>query len=140
MSIRKLLAGCTASAILALGMPATPAHANGAASTRNIIIFSAAAAATYLIVQHNRKVHQREAEAAARQAELEQENDNASSAYEQAHRAYEEELAVNSELQKEVAYQHAVVEAQRQELASLSVHDDSGTGNVAMISYGWGNV
>ena len=140
MRIRRLLAACVAAAVLALGMPATPAHADGAASTRNIVIFSAAAAATYLIVQHNRKVHEREAQAAARQAALEQENDDTSSAYEQAHRAYEEELAVNGELQKEVAYQHSVVEAQRQELASFSVHDDAGSGDVTTVSYGWGNV
>jgi hypothetical protein len=140
MSIRRLLAVFSAAAMLVVGMPATPVQANGAASTRNIIIFSAAAAAaTYLVVRHNRKVHEREAAAAARQAELEQENDNESSAYQQAHRAYQEELVVNGELQKEVAYQHSVVEAQRNELASLSVDDDSGTG-VAMVSYGWGTL
>lgn len=140
MKIRSILAAVTAAAILALGMPATPAHADGAASTRNIIIFSAAAAATYLIVQHNRKVHEREAQSAAQQAELEQQNNDEASAYQQAHRAYQEELAVNRELQKEIAYQHSVVDAQRKELAALSVHDDEGTGNVAMVSYGWGNV
>ncbi len=140
MNIRSILAAVTAAAILTLGVPATPAHADGAASTRNIIIFSAAAAATYLVVQHNRKVHEREAQASARQAELEQQNDDAASAYQQAHHAYQEELAVNGELQKEIAYQHSVVEAQREELASLSVHDDSGDGNVATLSYGWGNI
>ena len=76
----------------------------------------------------------------ARQASLEQQNDDASSAYEHAQHAYQEEVTVNGELQKEIAYQHSVVEAQRKELASLSIHDDSGTGNVAMISYGWGNI
>jgi hypothetical protein len=140
MSIRRFLAASVAAAMLALGIPATPAHADGAASTRNIVIFSAAAAATYLIVQHNRKVHEREAAMSARQAALEQQNDNQASAYQQAQHAYQEEVAVNAELQKEIAYQHSVVEAQRSELASLSVHDDSGTGNVALVSYGWGNV
>ncbi|MGB6986594.1 MAG: hypothetical protein WBD74_11535 [Candidatus Aquilonibacter sp.] len=141
MSIRRLLAASIAAAMLALGMPATPAQANGAASTRNIIIFSAAAAAaTYLIVRHNRKVHEHEAAMSARQAALEQQNDNAASAYQHAQHAYQEEVAVNGELQKEVAYLHAVVEAQRNELASLNVHDDSGTSDAAMISYGWGSV
>lgn len=141
MSIRKFLAACVAAAILALGMPATRAQANGAASTRNIIIFSAAAAAaTYLIVRHNRKVHEREAAASARQAELEEQDNNESSAYQQAHHAYQEELAVNSALQKEIEYQHSVVEAQSKELAALNVHEDSETDGVAMVSYGWGNV
>ncbi len=140
MNIRSILTACVAASILTLGMPATPAHADGAASTRNIIIFSAAAAATYLVVQHNRKVHQREAQMSARQAALEQQDNDEASAYAQAQHAYQEELTVNNELQREIAYQHNVVEAQRKELAALSVHDDSGTGNVAMISYGWGNV
>lgn len=140
MNIRSILAACVAASILTLGMPATPAHADGAASTRNIIIFSAAAAATYLIVQHNRKVHEREAQASARQAALEQQDNDQASAYQQAQHAYQEELAVNNELQREIAYQHSVVEGQRRELAALNVHDDSGTGNVATLSYGWGNV
>ncbi|HEX8806335.1 MAG TPA: hypothetical protein VF741_05260 [Candidatus Aquilonibacter sp.] len=139
MKIRSILAACLAAAILMLGVPATPAHANGAASTRNIIIFSAAAAAaTYLIVRHNRKVHEQRAAAAARQAELEQQSNQESSAYQQAHRAYQEELTANQELQKETAYQHSVVQAQRSELVSLGVHDDSG--NADMLSYGWGTV
>jgi hypothetical protein len=121
-------------------VPATPARADGAASTRNIIIFSAAAAATYLIIRHNRKVHEQQAESARRQAALEEQSNDDSSAYQQSERAYQEEVAVNADLQKEIAYQHSVVEAQRRELASLSVQADSGPGNVAMISYGWGNV
>jgi Skp family chaperone for outer membrane proteins len=140
MKTRSILAACLAAAILLFGLPATPAQANGAASTRNIIIFSAAAAAaTYLIVRHNRKVHEREAAASARQAELEQQSNNEASAYQQAHHAYQEELTVNSELQKEAAYQHSVVEAQQKELVSLGVHADS-AGNVSMVSYGWGTV
>jgi hypothetical protein len=141
MNIRSILAPCMAAIILLLGVPATPAHANGAASTRNIILFSAAAAAaTYLIVRHNRKVHEREAAAAARQAEVEQQNNDEASAYAQAHHAYQEELTVNDELQKEATYQHTVVETQRQELASLGVQDDSEASDVDMLSYGWGTV
>jgi hypothetical protein len=141
MNIRSILAACMAAAILMLGVPATPARANGAASTRNIIIFSAAAAAaTYLIVRHNRKVHERQAAAAARQAEVEQQSNDEASAYEQAHRAYQEELTVNDEMQKEAAYQHSVVEEQRKELASLGVQDDTQSTDVDMVSYGWGTV
>lgn len=138
-SLRPILATVTVLAMLALGVPATPARADGAASTRNLILLGGAAAA-YLIIAHNRKVHEQQAQNAQRQAALEEQSNDDSSAYAQAEHAYQEEVAVNGELQKEVAYQHSVVEAQRNELASLSVHDDAGPGNVAMVSYGWGNV
>lgn len=125
--------------MLALGLPATPAQADGAASTRNLLILGGAAA-TYLIIQHNRKVHEQQAENAQRQAAAEEQSNDASSAYQQAEHAYLEEVAVNAELQKEIAYQHRVVTSQSKELASLSVQDDSGPGNDAIVSYGWGNV
>ena len=136
-SIRSILAVTVASAMLALGVPATPAQADGAASTRNLIILGGAAAA-YLIIQHNRKVHEQEAQNAQRQAAQEEQNSDDSSAYQQAEQAYQQEVAVNNELQKEVAYQHSVVEAQRQELAEFGAPDD-GTSNGAGVSYGWGN-
>ncbi|HUN29753.1 MAG TPA: hypothetical protein VMV65_08085 [Alphaproteobacteria bacterium] len=139
MKVRPILATVTLLAMLAVGVPATPAQANGAASTRNLILLGGAAAA-YLIIQHNRKVHEQEAQNAQRQAALEDQNDDARSAYEQAEHAYHEELAVNGELQKEIAYQHSVLEAERKELASLSVENGAGPGSVATVSYGWGNV
>jgi hypothetical protein len=136
-SLRPILAAVTVIAMLALGMPATPARADGAASTRNLIILGGAAAA-YLIIQHNRKVHEQQAQNAQRQAALEEQSNDDSSAYQQAEQAYQQEVAVNSELQKEVAYQHSVVEAQRNELASLGAPDD-GASNDATVSYGWGS-
>jgi len=137
--IRAFLAVLAASAILLLGVPAAPAQANGAASTRNLLLLGGAAA-TYLIVQHNRKVHAQEAENAQRQAAAEEASNDAWSAYHQAEHAYQEELVVNGELQKELAYQHRVVTAQRAELAALSVHDSQGTGGATVISYGWGTL
>jgi hypothetical protein len=136
--IRAILAGLVASAVLLLGVPATPVQADGAASTRNLILLGGAAA-TYLIIQHNRKVHEQQAENAQRQAALEEQGDDASSAYQQAEHAYQEEVAVNGELEKEVAYQHSVVTAQRKELATLGVAADDGSAS-ATVSYGWGNV
>jgi len=125
--------------MLVLGVPATPAQADGAASTRNLILLGGAAAA-YLIIQHNRKVHEQEAERSQRQAALEEQSDDASSAYQQAEHAYQEEVTVNAELEKEISYQHNVVAAQRKELTALGVRDDDGTGGTAVVSYGWGNV
>ncbi len=150
MTIKQALAALAMTGTLALAFPATPARANGAASTRNLILLGAAAG--YLIIQHNRKVHERYAEDAQRQAALEQQNNNAWAAYNQEKRAYSEELAVNRELQKEVAYQHNVVEQQRRQLAAINVHKNfvspgvalsprSGGGRqIAMASFGWGQI
>lgn len=153
MTIKQGLAALAMTGTLALAFPAAPAQANGAASTRNIILLGAAA--TYLIIQHNRKVHERYAADAQRQAALEQENNNAWAAYHQEQRAYHEEVSVNQELKKEVAYQHNVVEQQRRQLAAMNVHKNfiapgaavaasnaHGTGDrqVAMASYGWGQI
>jgi uncharacterized protein HemX len=138
MNPRTLLALLAAFAILAPSVPAAPAAANGAASTRNLILLGGAAAA-YLIIRHNHKVHEREAAHAQRQAAREEQNDNAWAAYRQAERAYQQEAAANAELQKEIAYQHSAVESQQKELASLGVR--TGTdGTPALVSYGWGNV
>ena len=145
MTIKQLFAALTliALAFTALGSP--PVRANGAASTRNIILGTAAAAAgTLLIINHNRKVHQRYAEDAQKQAVLEQENNNAWAAYRQERRAYQQEVAANGELQKEIAYQHRVVEQQHHQLASMHVSNSfapsTGGTRVALESYGWGDL
>jgi hypothetical protein len=150
MTVKQALAGLALTGTLALGLPAPqPALADGAASTRNILLLTGAAAGAYLIIQHNRKVHEKYAQDAARQAALQQENNNAWAAYHQEQRAYEQELAANAALKKEVSYQHNVVEQQRHQLSSMSVHPDfatqhvaasNGTGQVALVSYGWGQI
>lgn len=160
MKIKQALAAVTLVGTIALALPAAPASANGAASTRNLILLGGAA--TYLIIQHNRKVHEKYAQDARRQAALQSENNDAWAAYHQEQRAYEQEALVNSELKKEIAYQHKVVLQQRQELASLGMRGsfvdkhvamrNHRTRNaharvarapqqqVAMVSYGWGSI
>ena len=138
MKLQQALASLALAGTIAIAMPAAPTYADGAASTRNIFLLGGAA--TYLIIQHNRKVHQKYAEDAQRQAALEQQNSDTMAAYQQEQRAYNEEVAVNQSLQKEVAYQHSVVEQQRRQLASLNVRPDFATQNVAMVSYGWGQL
>jgi hypothetical protein len=138
MKLQQALASLALAGTVALAMPAAPTYADGAASTRNIFLLGGAA--TYLIIQHNRKVHQKYAEDAQRQAALEQQNSDTTAAFQQEQRAYNEEVAVNQSLQKEVAYQHSVVEQQRAQLASLNVHPDFATQRVAMVSYGWGQL
>lgn len=155
MNIKQALASVALTGTLALAIPAAPVHADGAASTRNLILLGGAA--TYLIIQHNRKVHEKYAEDARRQAALSQENNDAWAAYHQEQQAYAQEVAVNQELKKEIAYQHKVVEQQRRQLASAGSHRGfvqqrvaaqpaprnqhrSSSNQVAMVSYGWGDI
>jgi hypothetical protein len=150
--------------MLALLVPAAPALANGAASTRNIIL--GIGAATYLIIQHNRKVHEKYAEYDRRQAELQSENSDAWAAYRSEKNAYGNAMAEVSDLKREVAYQHNVVTQLRHQLAMASsrAHAPANTQtafrapaaapashrtvarntarstDVAMVSYGWGQI
>jgi uncharacterized protein HemX len=156
MKLKQALAGLALTGTLALTVPAPqPALADGAASTRNLILLGVGAAATYMIIQHNRKVHEKYAEDAARQAALQQENNNAWAAFHQEQRAYQQELAANAALKKEIAYQHELVEQQQRQLKALNLRSDFATqhvavqrgatprsenGQVALVSYGWGQI
>lgn len=163
MFLKRAIAGSALAAMLALLVPAAPASADGAASTRNILL--GIGAATYLIIQHNRKVHEKYAEDARRQAELQSENNDAWAAYGSEKRAYDNSLAEISDLKREVSYQHNVIAQQRHQLAigqrgngfiqqraayapaprqrssapaRVAVRPSSN--DVAMISYGWGQI
>ncbi len=156
MNVKQALAAVALTGSIALAVPATPVMADGAASTRNILFGAAAATATYLIISHNRKVHERYAEDSRRQAALQSENNDAWAAYHQEEHAYQEQVAANADLKREVSYQHNVVEQQRRQLASLNVHRNfvatrndttrvaqnrrNSTQQVAMVSYGWGQI
>ncbi len=158
MNIKQALASVALTGTLALGLPAAPAHADGAASTRNLILLGGAAAATYLIINHNRKVHEKYAEYDRRQAALSQENNDAWAAYHQEQNAYAQQVQVNQELKKEIAYQHRVVQQQQHEIAALggrsgfsqppahqqvaqrSAPRQASNNQVAMVSYGWGDI
>lgn len=154
--VKQAVATIALAASTALVLPAAPALADGAASTRNI--FFGAAAATYLVIQHNRKVHEKYAEDARRAAALQSENSNAWAAYHQEQRAYAAQVAVNSDLKREVAYQHRVIEQGHLQLSMLSIRDNfiaaraparsaprgvartKNATQVAMQSYGWGQL
>jgi hypothetical protein len=165
MFMKRALAGTTLAAMLALLVPAAPALADGAASTRNILL--GVGAATYLIIQHNRKVHEKYAEYDRRQAELKSENNDAWAAYSSEKNAYNNALAEIVDLKREVAYQHNVVQQLRHQVAMANRnHSQSGSfqtayhpapkpvkaktarhvastapsNQVAMVSYGWGQI
>jgi hypothetical protein len=159
---KRALAGTALAATMAMAVPAAPALADGAASTRNILL--GIGAATYLIVQHNRKVHEKYAEYDRRQAELQSENNDAWAAYKSERNAYSNALAEVSDLKREVAYQHNVIVQQRHQLAmaqrgredsthavafaapqnrhstNRSVAARPSSSDVAMVSYGWGQI
>src|SRR5581483_12472306 len=115
MNFKRAIAGTTLAALLATLVPAAPALADGKASTRNILL--GIGLATYLIIQHNRKVHERYAEDARRQAELQSENSNMQAAYSSERSAYNNSLAEIVDLKREVAYQHSVIVQQRKQIA-----------------------
>jgi hypothetical protein len=96
-----------------------PVYADGAASTRNIIFGAAAAAGTLLVINHNKKVHQRYAEDAARQAALERQRDDVQAAYDAERRAYAHEADLVASYQHEVTIQHDELQRERLQLASL---------------------
>jgi hypothetical protein len=164
MFLKRAIAGTTLAATLAMLVPAAPALADGAASTRNILL--GVGAATYLIIQHNRKVHERYAEDARRQAELQSQSNDAWAAYSSEKNAYNNALAEVVDLKREVAYQHNVIVQQRHQIAmaqrsgyevrtayapqprrnenaqrARSVAARPANQNeVAMLSYGWGQL
>ena len=155
---RRLACLSLAATLAATVLPAAPALADGAASTRNIII--GGAAATLLIINHNRKVHQKYAEYDRRQAQTQSEANNAEAAYQSERQAYLHEAALVSSYQHEVAIQHQEVLRLRHQLAMSSRHQTSrvasqdaavrplvagaqvhnGTRVASNVSYGWGTL
>jgi len=146
---------------LALAMAPKPmALADGAASTRNILIGVGAAAGTLLIINHNKKVHEKYAEDAQKQAALAEQRDDAQAAAHQYKTAYEHESMVASELKKEVAIQQQQINKLNAAVASLngpgsnfvatrpavavstqttSTHQVTAMAPTQVVSYGWGD-
>jgi len=120
MNMKRLVALAVLIAFIAMLAPVPRALADGKASTRNILIGGAAAA--LIILNHNKKVHQRYAEDAQRQAALASQRDDAWAAYRSEVQAYNHEANMVAELNKEVAYQHSIIQQQRQQLASANAN------------------
>jgi hypothetical protein len=114
MTKRRLACFAFAAARAATALPSAPALADGAASTRNILL--GGAAATLLIINHNRKVHQKYAEYDRRQAETQSQANNAEAAYESERSAYAHEAALVAGYKHEVAVQHQEVLALRHQI------------------------
>lgn len=161
---KRLIAGMLAAGLLLSAMPATVAHADGAASTRNILFGLGAAAGTLIIINHNRQVHEKYAQDAQTEAALAAQRNDAQAAYASEKKANENLAVAISELKREVAYQHSIIEDQQNKIAMLksstlssptysaparvaaapgvngSVADKSTAKTVAVVSYGWGTI
>jgi hypothetical protein len=168
MTKRRLACLSLAATLAATLLPATPALADGAASTRNIIFGGAAVAAgTLLIINHNRKVHQKYAEYDRQQAQTQAQASNAEAAYASERSAYAHEAALVAGYQHEVAIQHQEVLRLRHEVAlaqgrssgaqpvtagltqttfqplvaaARTQGSDRSPTRVANVSYGWGTL
>ena len=155
MKLSRIIGVITLTAMLATLAPQAPVSADGAASTRNIILLGTAAG--LIILNHNKKVHEKYAQDAAAQASLAEQRDNAQAAYASEKKAYDSEALLVADLKKEVAYQHSVIDQQRQQLSDLApagMHASNfvaqttvvkptsvgGTVQVAATSYGWGTI
>jgi hypothetical protein len=154
MKMKRTLASLALAGTVAMtALPVAPALADGAASTRNIIGGAALAAGTLIIINHNKKVHQKEDEMARAQASAEESANNSQAAYASERRAYLAQVALNSEYKHEVAVQHKMIVALRKQVAStnkaraMAVAPVPAPGQnqaqpvrVATTSMGWGNL
>ncbi len=147
MNMKRTLASLALAGSVALtAVPAAPALADGAASTRNIILGGAAAAAgTLIIINHNKQVHAKEDQMATAQAQAEESANNAQAAYESERKAYLAQVAINAEYKHEVAVQHRMIVQMRNQLASEQRAGNTAAApaqpaRVATTSYGWGNL
>ncbi len=129
MNFKRILAASILFAILTALIPAAPVRADGAARTRNLLLGGAAAA--LLIVNHNRKVHERYAEYDRRNAALAQQRNDAWAAYRSSQAAYEHEATVAAQLEREVTYQHQIIQLQRRQLAQREYRRSSSVRRVA---------
>lgn len=157
MKLSRFIGVALIAAMLVSLAPQAPASADGAASTRNIILGGAAAA--LIIINHNKQVHAKYAQDAANEAALAEQRDNAQAAYASEKKAYDNEVALVSDLKREVAYQHDQVDQLRRQVAMLQPHSATGQPTnfvaqttlvhptpvggeqqVAVTSYGWGTI
>lgn len=146
-----IAAGLIAAFMLAMA-PKPMALADGAASTRNILLGgAAAAAAAIIIINHNKQVHAKYAADAQQQAALAEQANNAQAAAQQYKLAYQHEVAVADSLKQEVALQQTQISKLNAAVAAISppgsnflaakpvaVVPPSGANAPQVVSYGWG--
>jgi hypothetical protein len=144
MNMKRTFASIALAGTVALtAIPAAPALADGAASTRNIIGGAAVIGGTLLIINHNKQVHAKEDQMASAQAQADESADNAQAAYQSERKAYLAQVAINGEYKHEVALQHKLIVQMRGQLVSAQKPGNVSAApappaRVATTSYGWG--
>jgi len=128
-----------------VALTAAPAFADGAASTRNIIGGAALAAGTLIVINHNKKVHEKEDQMAQSQAQAEESASDSEAAYQSERKAYFSQVALNGEYKHEVAIQHQMIVQMRRQLASAQRAGfvaalPAQPARVATTSFGWGSL
>jgi len=114
---KRLLAAGLCAGLLSAGA-GTPALADGAASTRNIIFGAAAAGAgTWAVINHNKKVHQKIDEKDAQIHSLNQQRSSAETSYSSEHQAYLHEVAVANHYMAETSALKRQVSTLKRQLA-----------------------
>lgn len=147
---KRLIAGALCAGLLSVGA-GTPASADGAASTRNIIFGAAAAGVgTWATVNHNKKVHQKIDEKDAQIHSLDQQRSDAETSSISEHQAYLHEVAVANHYMAETASLKREVASLKQQVAlngapgPVGLHPAAAVAQaqaplrVASVSYGWG--
>jgi hypothetical protein len=148
---RSLASFALAAALATIAVPATPVLADGAASTRNIIGGAALVGGALLVINHNKKVHEKYAEDARNQAAAEAAANDAQAAYTHERRAYLSEVALVNEYKHESTIQHNEIVRLRQQLAAAKPAFAAPSAamvpaqparpvRVASVSYGWGSL
>ncbi len=136
MTLSNRIVSLALAAVLGLfALAPAPARADGAASTRNIIFGAAAIGGTLLIINHNKKVHQKYAEYDRRQAATSAERNQAQAAYQSERSAYGHQVAINNELQREVAYQHSAIRQRDKQIASRNQQIASRNQQIASLTH-----
>jgi septal ring factor EnvC (AmiA/AmiB activator) len=138
-------------AFVALLVPAVPANADGAASTRNIILGGALAGGTLLILNHNKKVHQKEAEISNARDQAISQRDAAYANESALRRQLTLENKELASLKHQVARQNVEIRRLRKQVAAqppsstafiqpLTKPPSIPAVKVASESYGWGTL
>jgi hypothetical protein len=148
MSLSRIGIVLALTALVGTTLPAAPARADGAASTRNIILGGALAGGTLLIINHNKKVHQKEDELSNARNQAQAERDQAYSSYQQAAasaNAYRRQLAVEN--REMVALKRQVAQLRKQVSSAQGTASQSAFIAAAPrvplatnVAYGWGQL
>ena len=151
MKHARLIAALLIGALLFAAVPKPMALADGAASTRNIILTGAAVAGALIIINHNKKVHEKYAEDAQKQAALAAQRNDAQAAAQQYKLAYQHEAEVVANMKREVAIQQNEISQLKAQVASINPPGSNfvatkpvpqpvhGANPAQVVAYGWGD-